>query len=113
MWSLLPEDSAGPPGTFLLNSDDQGIRWRLCDQILVSRELIDKIDGKPQILPKLLATKLLTAQGNPSRKYSDHLPSAALDGPIRPLYSRGRPPCGRAPRRDLPVHSPRGGTGRH
>lgn len=74
MWRLLPENPSGPGGTFVLNSGDQGIRWRLCDQILVSRELMDKLDGPPQILSMLVGTKLTTAAGNPSGRISDHLP---------------------------------------
>jgi hypothetical protein len=48
---------------------DRGIRWRLCDPILVSR-----IDGLPEILPKLSTTRLTTKDGNPQTSISDHLP---------------------------------------
>lgn len=74
MWHLLPESSERPGGTYLLNSQDQGIRWRLCDQILVSPNLISRLDGSPEIMSKLLKTTLVTRRGFPSRQYSDHLP---------------------------------------
>jgi len=74
MWHLLPESSTRPGGTYVLNSEDQGIRWRLCDQILVSRDLIPKI-GVPEILSQMSSTSLLTKKGLPAtRKFSDHLP---------------------------------------
>lgn len=75
MWRLLPESQGQPAGTFRLKSHDQGIRWRLCDQILVSQELIAKLNGSPQSLAKIGQTKLLTKQGSPRTKaISDHLP---------------------------------------
>ncbi len=75
MWRLLPESSDRPGGTYLLKTGDQGIRWRLCDQILVSRDLVDKIVGDPEILSKLAKASLLTGAGAPStKKFSDHLP---------------------------------------
>jgi exonuclease III len=75
MWRLLPESSTRPSGTYLLNSEDQGIRWRLCDQILVSRDLIGRINGDPEILPRLSGSALTTKRGYPSSsKFSDHLP---------------------------------------
>jgi hypothetical protein len=74
MWQLLPESSIRPGGTFLLDSGDHGIRWRLCDQILVSRDLVAKIDGEPEILPKLSNVPLVTKRGFPSTRFSDHLP---------------------------------------
>lgn len=55
-------------------SVDRGIRWRLCDQILVSRDLVSRIDGLPEILPKLSTTRLTTKDGNPQTSISDHLP---------------------------------------
>ena len=74
MWHLLPESGTRPGGTYLLNSQDRGIRWRLCDQILVSRDLVSRIDGLPEILPKLSTTRLTTKDGNPQTSISDHLP---------------------------------------
>lgn len=74
-WHLLPEGLGRPGGTLCLNSHDQGVRWRICDQILVSRELITKLNGQPQIIAKIGETELLTKQGRPRAKViSDHLP---------------------------------------
>lgn len=74
MWQLLPESSTRPGETFLLNSEEHGIRWRLCDQILVSRDLVAKIVGEPEILSNLSNVSLVTKHGYPSAKFSDHLP---------------------------------------
>ena len=74
MWHLLPESSTRPGGTYLLNSEDRGIRWRLCDQILVSRELVSLLSGLPEILSTIFNAALTTKSGHPSRRISDHLP---------------------------------------
>lgn len=75
MWSLLPESDTRPRGTFLLKGDPyRGIRWRLCDQIIVSRELVESIQGPPEILSDIGATKLANRNGLPVKTVSDHFP---------------------------------------
>lgn len=74
-WHLLPESNTRPGGTFLFNSNDRGIRWRICDQILVSRELMMSIEGHPEILAKIGGEKLVSEEGAPNEsRISDHLP---------------------------------------
>lgn len=74
MWCLLPEQLKHPSGTLKLSTHAQGVRWRHCDQILVSRELVDMIDGKPQIPSRLGGVMLTNRRGNPDEAISDHLP---------------------------------------
>jgi hypothetical protein len=45
----------------------------VCDQILVSRPLMRAVDGL-SILSRLNNQDLLTRDGRPNRKFSDHLP---------------------------------------
>jgi hypothetical protein len=74
-WHLLPESTLRPGGTYLFNSVDRGIRWRICDQILMSRELVPSVRGLPEILAKMGNEELLTKKGSPNKRHmSDHLP---------------------------------------
>jgi endonuclease/exonuclease/phosphatase family metal-dependent hydrolase len=76
MWGLLPEawPSGRPRGTIFLSSMKRGIRWRLYDQILLSGDLVAKMRGTPEILAVLSGTRLVTPQGRPTSRFSDHLP---------------------------------------
>jgi exonuclease III len=72
MWSLLPEDCTRPAGTLLYNQQHM-LRWRIYDQILVSHDLIDKIQGPPEIRAEVAGHRLLSG-GRIDRTISDHLP---------------------------------------
>lgn len=74
MWMLLPEARSGPGGTLDFDNVDRGIRWRLCDQILLSPDLSAQLVGPPTILDHLAGKTLLTRQGTPQSRVSDHLP---------------------------------------
>jgi endonuclease/exonuclease/phosphatase family metal-dependent hydrolase len=76
MWACLPEREGKAGGTLFLESEEAvGIRWRFCDQILLSRELIESIDGEPAILQRILTESTVKARGGrPQTKLSDHLP---------------------------------------
>jgi hypothetical protein len=71
MWSLLPEGAARAPGTHVHNHA-KALRWRLYDQILVSRDLIGDIRDRPEIVTEIGGESLVTKGGTP--RVSDHLP---------------------------------------
>lgn len=74
MWSLLPEDERRPAGTLFADDHKEMLRWRLYDQILLSPDLIDKVEGSPTILTKIVERPLLNPNGSIDLDVSDHLP---------------------------------------
>lgn len=78
MWHLLPEAMGHEPrpgGSYWYRTPAYGIRWRLSDQILVSRELVEVLAGPPTIISEINGERLTNPDGTPDRgEFSDHLP---------------------------------------
>lgn len=76
MWSLLGDESPGPPGTYFYEGAVDSYYWHTFDQVLLRPDLLNNFRvANVQVLTSAGATKLLTPRGIPDRrKASDHLP---------------------------------------
>lgn len=74
-WNLLG-DRETPPGTlFYRSSNLKSYDWNLLDQVILRPELGDYFDKDSlAVLTDIGSATLLTKQGRPSAKFSDHLP---------------------------------------
>lgn len=76
MWSLLGDNTPGPPGTFFFRqAEDVCYYWHMIDQVLLRPELMQKLaENTPNIITNAGDLDLLS-KGRPNRyNYSDHLP---------------------------------------
>jgi len=74
MWSLLGDNSSGPPGTVYDMSNQGPYGWSMLDQVVMNYSLISYFSSV-EILTKAGATELLDKHGRPDKKtLSDHLP---------------------------------------
>ncbi|MCX7015721.1 MAG: hypothetical protein NTW86_24740 [Candidatus Sumerlaeota bacterium] len=77
MWSLMGDESPGPPGTYYYASSEQNVVfWNTFDQVLLRPELIARFDFKSlKVLVGDGTEDLLKTDGTPDTKIgSDHLP---------------------------------------
>lgn len=70
MWSMFG-DLHGPPGTYYYSSSS--LRWNMFDQFLLRPELV-KHFVKVEILDAWEEDRLVSKNGIPNQRYSDHLP---------------------------------------
>lgn len=84
MWSLLGDNSSGPPGTVYDMSNQGPYGWSMLDQVVINYSLITRFSGV-EILTKAGETDLLDRNGRPNKKkLSDHLPIlVTFDGETR------------------------------
>lgn len=80
MWSLLGDDSPGPPGTFYYGgSTPVSYFWNSYDQVLLRPLLAERYQpGDVTVLPGVTGMSLLDTQGHPRRDLADHLPILAV-----------------------------------
>jgi hypothetical protein len=76
MWSLLGDESAGPPGTYFYEPGPEAYYWHTFDQVLIRPDLLAGFSaGSVNVLTAAATTSLLTKAGLPDKKnFSDHLP---------------------------------------
>ncbi len=78
MWSLMGDESCGPPGTFYYNdsSSFQNYYWNTLDQVLLRPDLIPFFpDNELRIITEINSYSLVSDNGIPkSNTVSDHLP---------------------------------------
>jgi hypothetical protein len=77
MWRFFKETEDRPQGTYYFNKSSEGVLfyWYIFDQVLIRPELLDQAkEYKVEILTQAGKNSLLTKNGLPSRRYSDHLP---------------------------------------
>lgn len=77
MWSLLGDESSGPPGTFYYNSSkSRNYFWHMLDQVLLRPDLIHRFpENELKIITETPSSSLLKDSGIPnSTVASDHLP---------------------------------------
>lgn len=78
MWSLMGDESCGPPGTFYYNdsSSFQNFYWNTLDQVLLRPDLIPLFpDNELKIITEINLYSLVSDNGIPkSSTVSDHLP---------------------------------------
>lgn len=74
MWSLLGDDSPGPPGTVYDMSNQGPYGWSMLDQVVLNYSLVSSFEGV-EILTTAGAENLLDKHDRPDKKnLSDHLP---------------------------------------
>lgn len=77
MWGCLGDNGKGGfPGTYYYNSSEPyQTYWNILDQVIIRPDVIPYFDdSKLKIITKGTTYNLLTAQGHPNKKISDHLP---------------------------------------
>lgn len=76
MWSLLGDESPGPPGTYYFEGAVDRHYWHTFDQVLLRPDLLRNFKSTSvRVLTSAGATALLNAKGVPDKKKaSDHLP---------------------------------------
>lgn len=77
MWGCLGDNGKGTiPGTYYYNASDPYLTyWNMLDQVIIRPDVIPYFDDKGlKILTTGLTYNLLTKQGHPDKKISDHLP---------------------------------------
>jgi len=78
MWSLMGDESCGPPGTFYYNDSSslQNFYWNTLDQVLLRPDLIPLFpDNELKIITEINSCSLVSDNGIPkSSTVSDHLP---------------------------------------
>ena len=78
MWSLLGDESTGPPGTYYYDASSRPLNyyWHMFDQVLLRPELVPLFpSGELKILTDAETNSLMNARGIPdSREASDHFP---------------------------------------
>ncbi len=78
MWSLMGDESSGPPGTFYYNDSSslQNFYWNTLDQVLLRPDLIPRFpDNELKIITEINSRSLVSDHGIPkSSTVSDHLP---------------------------------------
>ena len=76
MWSLLGDNSPGPPGTyFYRQSEDVCYYWHMIDQVLLRPELMEKLaEDTPNIITTAGDLNLTSKNCPNKKKFSDHLP---------------------------------------
>ena len=87
MWSLLGDESDGPPGTFHYNASSEPVNyfWHMYDQVLLRPDLIPFFPNRElRILTHTGSDSLITDSGRPdAANASDHLPLLfKLDFPV-------------------------------
>jgi hypothetical protein len=80
MWSLLGDQSPGPPGTYYYApSGLVSYFWNTFDQIILRPQLAARFErGDVTVVDEIASLPLLTTGGIPDRKHSDHLPLEAV-----------------------------------
>lgn len=75
MWSLLGDESPGPPGTYFHESGSKGLRgWNMLDQVIISRSAVAWFN-QVRIIHSAGNLSLIKKSGRPNEKtFSDHLP---------------------------------------
>lgn len=78
MWSLMGDESSGPPGTFYYNDSSSlnNFYWHTLDQVLLRPALIPRFpDNEIKVITEINSCSLVSNNGIPrSSKVSDHLP---------------------------------------
>ena len=76
MWSLLGDNSPGPPGTYFYSSSSPlALFWNTFDQVLLRPDLANYFQpGDVRVIDSVGSQSLLTSAGVPNRAVSDHLP---------------------------------------
>lgn len=78
MWSLMGDESCGPPGTFYYNDSSslQNFYWNTLDQVLLRPSLIPRFpENELRVITEVDSYSLVSDSGIPkSRAFSDHLP---------------------------------------
>lgn len=76
MWSLLGDDSPGPPGTCFYRGGVISYFWNMFDQVLYSSAVLARFTpGDVEVLTACGETSLLARDGRPdAKRFSDHLP---------------------------------------
>lgn len=79
MWSLLGDESPGPPGTYYYDSSSPvNHYWHTFDQVLLRPVFADHFEpGDVAVLPTAGGVSLLSDKGMPRKSVSDHLPILA------------------------------------
>jgi len=73
MWSLLGDNSPGPPGTIYDTSSQGAYGWNMFDQVLIHHSLLNIFDGV-KIVTQTEKLNFQTSVGLPDGKISDHFP---------------------------------------
>jgi hypothetical protein len=76
MWSLLGDQTKGPPGTYYRKKSDPNAQfWHMIDQVLLRPDAIDLVDMQSlAIVTRADGIELARPDGRPDRSYSDHFP---------------------------------------
>jgi hypothetical protein len=76
MWSLLGDNSPGPPGTYFYSSSSPlALFWNTFDQVLLRPDLANYFQpGDVRVISSVGSQSLLTSAGVPDRAVADHLP---------------------------------------
>jgi hypothetical protein len=79
MGSFSGDLSNGPPGTYYYPKPSQSQAWHIFDNILISYPLVPYVDRQNSaILTELNGARLISPNGRPDTKLSDHLPIMIL-----------------------------------
>jgi hypothetical protein len=75
MWSRFGDHANGPPGTYFYSGSHVSYFWHMFDQVMVRPALIECFSNDSlRILTRAGVRSLLSANGRPDKKISDHLP---------------------------------------